>query len=485
MQIGEMIRRAAQRYGDAPALVCGEQTMSFSQFDQATDRFGNALRGLGLRAGDRVAVLLPNGIECMIAYYSLAKAGLVRVPLNTRETLLEQEYKLEYVGARALIHNGNANVNAEFLIGPEDFSKMLKDGSASICAVDRELEAPLRLGFTGGTTGNPKAVTLTTRGEIAEIAAFMMDLIPGIDFGDTMLHAAPIGHASGAFFLPHLLRGARSVIMPKFDADTFIDVAEREGATCTFLVPTMIAMVLERSGIAGAKFKLRRLCYGASSIAPSLAKRAMMAFGPILAQTYGQAESPMVITLLQPDEHDREASCGRPYTFVEARVVDDEDRVLMHGEVGEIVCRGPQLMARYWNKPEETEKTMRNGWLHTGDLGYMDREGFFYIADRKNDLIISGGYNIYPREIEDVLLSVNGVLEAAVIGLPDEKWGDRVHAVISVRQGISAESVYLSSCHLIASYKRPKEIEIWPELPKSAAGKILRRKIREAIIARQ
>lgn len=484
MQIGEMIRTAARRFGDAPAIMCNSQTMSFRAFDEATDRLGNGLLQLGLIPGDRVAVMLSNSIECLVAYYALAKSGLIRVPLNLRETTPEHEYKMRYSGSRALIHADGVKLDAEFQITPERLAQIICDAAPAPCKIDRDLEAPLRLGFTGGTTGKPKAVTLTTRGEVAEIANFMVDLLPDLTPQDVMLHAAPIAHAGGAFFLPHLMRGAKQIIMPKFDAAQFLALAERDQATVTFIVPTMLAMILEQPSVQNAKLKFRRLCYGAAPIAPALMQRGIAAFGKVFAQTYGQAESPMVITCLKPDEHDRIGSCGRPYAFVEAKIVDDEDNDVAPGEAGEIVCRGLQLMSHYWERPQETAKAMRNGWLHTGDVGRVDDDGFFYIVDRKNDMLISGGYNVYPREVEDALLAVPGVVEAAVVGLPDEKWGDRVYAVVSGRPGLKQDAVLQACNEHLAGYKQPKGIEIWDALPKSVAGKILRREVRDRVIAK-
>jgi acyl-CoA synthetase (AMP-forming)/AMP-acid ligase II len=233
-----------------------------------------------------------------------------------------------------------------------------------------------------------------------------------------------------------------------------------------------------------AQFSFRRIAYGASPIAPALLARAEARFGRIFAQTYGQAESPMVITCLAPEDHDRVGSCGRPFTIAEVAVVDEADRLLPPGERGEIVCRGPQTMAYYWNQPEATVQAFRNGWLHTGDIGHMDADGFFYLVDRKNDMLISGGYNVYPREVEEALLAYEGVIEAAVVGLPDEKWGERVYAVVSGRPGLDAEAILAFARERLASYKRPKQVEIWPELPKSSANKIMRREIRDAILAR-
>jgi acyl-CoA synthetase (AMP-forming)/AMP-acid ligase II len=485
MQIGALIRRSALYYGDAPCLVEGSRVMSFREFDAATDRLGNALLARGLNAGDRVGVLFSNSIECLIAYYAVAKAGLVRVGLNTRETLDNHQYKIEDSGARAVIHADIEGISAEMLIGEAELNELIANGPAGACAVDRALDAPYRLGYTGGTTGRPKAVTLTTRGELAEISAFLMDLVPNIKAGDTFLHAAPIAHASGAFFLPSIARGATSLVMTKFDAVEFLELAEHTQASMTFLVPTMLAMILEHPQCTSAKTALHTISYGASPIAPALLDRAQARFGKVFAQCYGQAESPMVITCLGPDEHHRVGSCGRPFTFVEACILDDDDQPLPVGEIGEICCRGPQTMAYYWNKPEATAQAFRNGWLHTGDIGRMDEDGYFYILDRKNDMLISGGYNVYPREVEDVLLEVEGVVEAAVVGLPDEKWGDRIHAVVAGRADLDPEVLLAHARDRLANYKRPKTLEIWPALPKSAANKILRREVRDQCVAAQ
>ena len=489
MSIGFLIRRAAVYFGEAPCLVERDRTVSFREFDRLTDKLGNALLSAGFAPGDRIGVLLPNGIDCLVAYYALAKSGLVRVGMNTRETLDNHAFKLADSGSRGVIHTLTdadeiAHLRVERPIGAAEFARLATSGAQTPCVIDRALDAPYRLGYTGGTTGRSKAVTLTTRGELSELSAFLTDLTPDLAPGQTFLHAAPIAHASGAFFLPALVRGVRSLVMPKFDAAEFVALAARENCEHTFLVPTMLAMVMETPGIERASLALKSISYGASPMAPSLLKRAEKRFGRIFAQTYGQAESPMVITCLRPEDHDRVGSCGRPFTIVEVAVFDDEDRPLPPGERGEIVCRGPQTMAYYWNNPDATAQAFRNGWLHTGDVGYMDADGFFYLVDRKNDMLISGGYNVYPREVEDVLLACEGVVEAAVVGLPDEKWGDRIYAVVSCRAGVEPETILAHAREHLASYKRPKGVEIWPELPKSSANKILRRTIRETLVAR-
>jgi acyl-CoA synthetase (AMP-forming)/AMP-acid ligase II len=484
MQIGSLISRAARFYGTAPCVTEGVRTLSFRDFDKATDRLANALRDRGLIAGDRVAVILPNSIDCLIAYYAVAKAGLVRVQLNTRETIENHRYKIEDSGSRCVIHANIEGIKADIDIAWDELQHMMTRGRTEPCNVDRGLDDPLRLGYTGGTTGKPKAVTLTTRGELTELTAFLIDLVPEIHHSDTFLHAAPIAHASGAFFLPCIVRGAQSIIMPKFDAGEFIYLAERSKASLTFLVPTMLAMVLEEGAVDTATLAFKRIAYGASSISPNLVERAQKRFGQVFAQCYGQAESPMVITCLKPEDHDRVGSCGRPFTVAEVAIFGDDDKPLPPGQRGEIVCRGPQTMAYYWNRPEQTAEAFRGGWLHTGDIGYMDEDGFFYIVDRKNDMLISGGFNVYPREVEDVLLAYPGVVEVAVVGLPDEKWGDRVIAVVAGRVGLDSAALLEYARENLATYKRPKSIEIWPELPKSGANKILRRVVRDKILAR-
>lgn len=483
MQIGSIIRRAAIQFGDAPCLTEGDRTLSFRDFDAATDRLGNALIAMGLRPGDRVGVLLPNSIDCLIAYYAVLKAGLVRVQLNVRETLDSHLYKIDYVGCRCVIHAGVDGIGAEMQILLCDLLDMIATGSPAPCAVDRDLDAPLRLGFTGGTTGKSKAVTLTTRTDLVETSVFLSDLIPELAEGECFLHGAPIAHAGGAYFLPSLIRGVHSIVMTKFEVADYLKLAEETQAAYTFLVPTMIAMVLDDPTIDRVKTAFKIISYGASSISPNLMQRAEKRFGRVFAQCYGQAESPMAITYLRPEHHDRVGSCGRPFSVVEVAIFDEEDQPLSPGERGEIVCRGPQTMAYYWDRPEETAKAFRNGWLHTGDIGVMDEQGFFYIVDRKNDMLISGGYNVYPREVEDVLMGFPGVLEVAVVGLPDERWGDRVVAVVAGQPGLDPEAIMAFARRNLSGVKRPKDILIWPELPKSGANKILRRTVRDTLVA--
>ncbi len=485
MQVGSLIRTAARRFGDAPCLTASGRTVSFVEFDHATDRVGQALLDGGLSPGDRVGVMLPNGIEGLVVYYALAKAGLVRVPLNHRETPAEWTYKLDDSGSRAVVHSGTP-IDGRDLVqswNPSWLEATAWSGDAVPCDVPRDVEAPYRLGYTGGTTGRPKGAVLTMRSEHAELAHFLMDLLPDVAPGDVMLHAAPVIHASGAFFLPHLVRGAHNIVMTAWDPSAYLEELQRTGATASFLVPTMIAMAVDEAGAEDLDVpRLRRLCWGASPMAPTVAARAESVFGRVLAQTYGQAEAPMAITVLQPDEHDRVGAAGRPYTLVDVRVVDEEDREVPVGETGEVVTRGQHVMSGYWQRPEASAEALRGGWLHTGDIGRMDDEGFVYLVDRRNDVIITGGSNVYPREVEDALTAHPAVREAAVVGLPSERWGESVHAVVSLRPGARATSEELVdfAAQRVAGYKRPRSVAVWESLPKSPANKILRREVREA-----
>ena len=483
MEIGDLIRRAALAYGDDIALVDDKRQLSFKEFDQATDRVGHGLLARGLMPGDRVAVLLPQNAESVIAYYALAKAGLVRVPLNSRETRADHDYKIQDSGAVALLRDPGEGAEAEHIVTLDELRKMESTANSAPCRVPRELDGLYRLAYTGGTTGKPKGVMLTTNIELAEISNFLVDVLPDIRRGDTMLHGAPVTHGSGGYLLPHLIRGARNVILPKFDPEQFIESMDRERATATFLVPTMISMLLDQPSLARKKLALRRLVYGAAPIAPTVLERGLATLGRVFVQIYGQAEAPMCITCLQPEDHDRLGSAGRAYSLVGVRIGDEDGRELPTGETGEVLARGTCVMRSYWQRPEETAaKFTADGWLRTGDMGYLDADGFLYLVDRKNDLIISGGYNVYPREVEDVLLAHPQVSEAAVVGLPDERWGDRVHAVVSLRAPVTEEALLAFCAERLAGYKRPRGVTVLKNLPKSAVGKILRREAKLRVL---
>jgi acyl-CoA synthetase (AMP-forming)/AMP-acid ligase II len=482
MQIGDLIRRAGRQFGDAPAIVTPSRSVSFAEFDRATDRLGNTLLALGLVPGDRVAVAMPNGIDGVVVYYALAKAGLVRVPLNVRETAAEHSYKIDDSQSRGYVFTGEPAADVDVMIRADELDRLIADASDTPCDVRRGPDEPLRLAYTGGTTGKPKAVVLTTASELAEVANFLVDLVPNLSPASAMLHAAPITHGSGAFFLPHLVKGAPSIVLEKFTPADFLAAAQKYKATNTFMVPTMISMLLEHPDTATTELHLERLCWGGAPMATTLLQRGIDTLGTIFAQLYGQAEAPLAITCLQPWEHtpERLASAGKPYTFVEVDIRDTDNRPLPAGSVGEVVTRGPHTMREYWRRPEATAETKDpDGWLHTGDLGRLDADGYLYLMDRRHDVIISGGFNVYPREVEDVLLAHPAVLEAAVVGIADDHWGERVSAAVVIRSTVTADELAEHCTTRLAGFKRPRHIEFWDALPTSPVGKSLRREVRD------
>lgn len=482
MFVQDLVRHAAARFGEAPAIIEGDRTLSFAEFEQRTIRLGNALLAKGLRPGDAVSCVLPNCTEELLTYVALARTGLIRVGLNARDTPADHAFKVADSGSRAVITDGVDLPETELRFTKEDVDEMSLTGPDGPCDVPLDPSQMYRLAYTGGTTGRPKGVILTMRTLQAQVTNYLLEHVPGIQRGDVMLHAAPVSHASGSYFLPHLVSGATSVLLPQFRPGAFLEELERTGAQRTFLVPTMMAALLEEPNVADVRTpNLNQIAYGASPIAPSVAERSEQVFGKVLAQTYGQAEAPMTITHLRPDEHDRVGSAGRAYAMTAVRVVDEDDREVAPGESGEIVCRGAIVSGGYWNRPEATAETFRNGWLHTGDLGYMDAEGYVYLLDRRNDVIISGGFNVYPREVEDVLTKHPAVVEAAVVSVPDEKWGEVVHAVVKVRERVEADDLDDFMRDRVAGYKRPRGFHVWDDIPKSAAGKLLRRDVRDQI----
>jgi acyl-CoA synthetase (AMP-forming)/AMP-acid ligase II len=485
MFVQDLVHRAAWEFGDAPAIVEGDRVLSFREFEERTNRLANALLDRGLTPGERVAVVLPNCTEELLTYVALARAGLHRVGLNARDSAEDQAFKVADSEARMFISDGVELATAvEHVLHREEVWELAQSGRPDEVDVPLEPHEPYRLAYTGGTTGKPKGVILTLRTLQAQVVNYLTEHVPGIRPGDVMLHAAPVSHASGSYFLPHLISGGVSHLLPRFHPGEFLEALERTRARRTFLVPTMMAAVVEDPNVDDVDASnLTRLCYGASPIAPSVARRAEEVFGQVLCQTYGQAEAPMTITLLRPEEHDRVGSAGRPYKMMRVRVLDDDDRPLPPGETGEIVTRGASVSAGYWNRPEATAETLRGGWLHTGDIGYQDDQGYVYLLDRRNDMIISGGFNVYPREVEDALTAHPAVVEAAVVSLPDEKWGEVVQAVLTVRSELDVQDLDEFMRTKVAGYKRPRGYHVWDELPQSGPGKIMRRTVRDRLRA--
>ena len=346
--------------------------------------------------------------------------------------------------------------------------------------------------YTSGTTGHPKGAMLTHRNLLTMAEQFLLCINPALP-DDVLLHAAPITHGSGCSIFHHIAVGAASAFPAtrSFDPPRIFEAIQRYRATTLFLVPTMINVLLASPDKARYDLSsLHTIFYGGAPMYVEQLQSAVSAFGPIFVQLFGQGEAPMACTSLPKEEHlagddpvklKRLASAGRETTAVRVRVVDDEDREVPAGQMGEIVVRGDLVMKGYWRKPEATADTLRGGWLHTGDIGCLDSDGYLYITDRKKDMIISGGSNIYPREIEEVICRHPAVFEVAVIGIPDEKWGETVKALVVPREGMRAtEAEIIEHCKRhMASYKKPQSVEFLPALPKNAYGKVLKRELRD------
>jgi acyl-CoA synthetase (AMP-forming)/AMP-acid ligase II len=509
MHIGHLLTRAAQRWPLRPAWLEGDTVVTFREAEARVNQLAHALLALGASRGDRIGMLVPNcrqGLETILAPI---KAGMGVVPMNIRLHPGEHEYMLNDASARVLIYHEDfrshlatirprlKTVERFVAIGrgdPDDFSfeDLLRGRPTSAPGVAIERDDLAWVFYTSGTTGRPKGAMLAHRSLLAMVQGFLLDVNPARET-DVLLHAAAITHGSGVSIFHHIARGAASAFPStrSFEPRRIFEAIQRHRATTMFLAPTMVHM-LTTSG-AHREYDLSSLhtiFYGGGPMYVEQQQEAVRTFGPIFCQIFAQGEAPMVCTTLAKDEHlagddpvrrRRLGSAGRETTGVQVRVVDDGDREVPPGTSGEIVVRGDLVMKGYWNNPEATAETLRNGWLHTGDVGYLDEDGYLYVTDRKKDMIISGGANIYPREVEEAICTHPAIREVAVIGVPDPKWGEFVKAVVVLRSGAQAsESEIIEHCRqFLGSYKKPTSVEFAAELPKNAYGKILKRELRE------
>jgi long-chain acyl-CoA synthetase len=487
-----MIGPLARAMGVGPercAVRCGEVELSYRQMWERARRLVGALHGLGVGAGDRVAVVGPNCHRYLELYQAVPGAGMVLVPLNQRHTATELAYALEDSGSRVLF----AASGIDHPSGVVEHVIDLDDGYEALLAAAPAAEFPDQLPaetmaglfYTGGTTGASKGVILTHRNLVANAFHFQAQFAFRSD--TCWLVAAPLFHAAGSIaVLATVWHGGRQVMLPVFDAGAALDLIAAQRVTATLLVPTMLAALAEEQ-LARARdvSSLRLLSHGGSPVATETLRRARQAFPDTeLMHLYGTTETAPIATIMAHEETLLDAaqarSCGQPAIGVEVRVLDDETSgTAAPGVVGEVLIRGENVMAGYWNKPGATDTAMLDGWYRTGDLGYMDERSFLYLVDRAKDMIVSGGENVYSTEVEDVLYRHPAVLEAAVFGIPDARWGEAVHAVV-VPRGEVAEAELLAHCRgAIADYKIPKRIELTTEpLPKSGAGKVLKRELR-------
>jgi long-chain acyl-CoA synthetase len=499
MHIGQLLTRAAQRHPSNTAWFDGDGPVPYSEVERRVTCLAHALGRLGLKPGDRVGMLLPNSPQAIEVMFATMKAGLVIVPLNIRLHPDEHATILADAGCSLLFYGADfatplASIRerlpalktyvvvGEARTGDQRYEALLATGAPTLefqpCPEDLAW-----LFYTSGTTGRPKGVMLTHRNLLTLVSINLIDLNTPKP-GDVLLHALAISFAGGFFMLHHVARAVTHVFLPRFDPATFFQLVEKYRVTTVALVPTMINMLV-RSPVRTAHdlSSLHTVFYGGAPLHAERLREAMDAFGPIFLQSYGLGESPLTITVLGKDEHSgsRAQSAGRATTFVSLRIQDDDWKPLPAGQEGEIAVSSDLVMSGYWNLPDTTAEVLKDGWFRTGDIGYLDQEGYLFISDRKKDLIKSGGATVSPREVEEIIHQHPAVQEVAVIGVPDDTWGEAVKALVVKRQGASTtETELIAFCKdRLASFKKPRSVEFVQELPKSANNKVLRRELRE------
>jgi long-chain acyl-CoA synthetase len=502
--IGDVYWRNAARYGDKPAFVMPDgRSRSFADMYERATRLGNALVARGLKPGDRVGILSRNRVE-YVEGYGVSAAGLIALPLNWRLSPRELQIILTNAEPAALIVDPSFFPVIEELRGAlpfvrlflaldgaaegfESYDDAVASGSPQPAGIAVSPEATACLLYTSGTTGIPKGAELTHRGLLLNCRAAIEEMFHFTD-ADVTLAPMPFFHVGGMWYhlFPSFAAGCTTVIMPQFDPQGVLALMARHGVTNTHLVPTMIHALLEQPNIGAFDLSaLRMMFYAASSMPTETLKRATATFACDFAQGYGSTEAGMV-TCLTPEDHrkaragreDLLLACGRVLTDIEVKLAPPDNAE--DAEIGEILVRSPMTMARYWRNPEATAATIRDGWLRTGDLGRIDAEGYLYILDRKSDMIVTGGENVYPREVEDILLQDADILEVAVFDLPDDRWVQKVVAAIVPRSdALDPDALLARAKQRLAGYKCPKAIFVTDSLPKNAAGKVLRKVLRE------
>lgn len=513
MIAGRLISWAASQHGPRPSLIFRDRGFSHADVEARSNRLAHALIGLGLLPGERIAVLLENSPESLDSLFGAEKAALTYVALNARHTLAEHLDVLADARASAVVVGPPfAGLAAAFAAargdrlpdlrlvlglgvdgpGVGDLAAACASASEQPPAIEISPEHLLRIAYTSGTTGRPKGVAYTLERWQARLTNHFLAMEYGLSVDDAMLHVGPLTHAAGVYLFPCFLRGARNVVQDRFDPASLLAAVERHRITHLMLVPTMMSRLVEaiESGLNGDWSSLKRIHYGTAPTPVGLIRRAQRIFGPILRQQYGMTEAVQPLTVLYPHEHvgdsedgadDPIGSCGRPTANVRLVLRDTSGREVAPGEVGEITFAhegvGKVLL---WRRPELMAEVVRDGWFYSGDLGRFDRHGYLHIVGRNKDMIISGGFNVYAREVEDALASHPAVLESAVIGLPDPEWGEIVAAAVVLRDDAAptAETLQEHCATRIAGYKKPRRLAFVPALPRNLAGKVVKSELR-------
>jgi acyl-CoA synthetase (AMP-forming)/AMP-acid ligase II len=506
MNLAAWLRRNGRSFGDRPAISLGPAVhATYAQWATRAAALAGALaRQPFYRPGERVAIAMTNQPAYLEALFAIWHAGLVAVPINAKLHREEFRYILGHSGARLCFASADLAETVAPLAGAlQDLARVVVAGDAEWCRylagdsaalVERRPEDAAWIFYTSGTTGRPKGATLSNRNLTAMCLAYYSDVDP-IAPDDAILHAAPLSHGSGLYGLPHVAKAANNVIAQSshFDPAEIAALLQRWPRTSLFAAPTMLTRLVAHEGFSSSDLKnLKAITYGGGPMYVADLLKALEVMGPRLVQIYGQGESPMTITALSRAYHadrthprwrERLGSVGLPFTGVELRIVDSEDRDLAVGENGEVLVRGDTVMAGYWQDDTASAETLRGGWLHTGDVGALDAEGFLTLRDRSKDMIISGGSNIYPREVEEVLLRHPALAEVSVVGRPHADWGEEVVAFIVLRPGMEAEEAELDRLCLaaIARFKRPRAYRFLAALPKNNYGKVLKTALRQKL----
>ncbi len=504
MNLSRSLQSVARAMPDRPAVSAPGTTITYGQLEHQVASIAGALTTRhALVAGDRVGIWMENCAEVFPVLFGVWRAGLVAVPINNKLHPKELLWILQNSGAKLCVVTPDlAEKLAELPTGTDlptiiatgtrDYASLLAGDPVHVAPTDPA--APAWLFYTSGTTGRPKGAVLTHRNLLFMIHAYYAD-IDHLGPDDTTFHAAPMTHGSGLYGLAFLLKGGHNVVVPgSFDPEAIFAALTQHRNVSFFAAPTMVSRLINHP-LAGTTDmrNLKTITYGGAPMYLSDLKRALEIFGPRLMHVYGQGESPMTITGLSKAMHiddgsphfeARLASTGIPRTGCAVRVVDEDGRDQPPGEIGEVITRSDCVMSGYWNNPEANAKSLRDGWLWTGDLGSLDADGFLTLKDRSKDMIISGGSNIYPREIEEVLLTHPAVLECAVVSRPHNDWGEEVIAFVVPRPGASLDATMLDRLCLdnIARYKRPRGYRIVEVLPKNNYGKILKTDLRDHLI---
>ena len=509
MRLHDYLDYWAREAPEADFAILGQRRLTYREAAREANRLANAFCTAGLKMGDRVAVLSKNSIELALIYFGASKAGVVPVPLNYRLAPREWAYIIndskakmliaskDYVGASdgARVQLNTVNhfvaIDAAGASGWTDYQSWLRGELDA--APDRVIteDSDVYQMYTSGTTGHPKGAVMTHSAVTANMAQ-ISTAIAGIEPGARGLIVAPLYHAAAAITMfVYIQAGSTLYIQEDFTPQEVVRALSEDGIAYTTLVPAMIqACLVNVPDVAERRYDdLRLISYGASPIAEQTLRRAIEVFKCDFGQAFGMTETTAVATWLNPADHRRALgdkpgllqAAGRPLVGTEVRIVDEADKPLPPGQIGEIVVRGPQLMREYWNLPEETSEALRGGWMHTGDAGVVDEEGYVYVQDRVKDMIVSGGENVYPRAVEDVLFQHPAVADAAVIGVPHEQWGETVKAVVVLREGANAsEAEVIDFCRgKLAGFERPTSVDFVTQLPRNPTGKVLKRELRE------